>query len=70
MSLIFFFLNQNGTNNRKSIDEQIDVVVPVDESTRKKRVAYEKAEKVRFDSKKPVVGIDHKRNAMHVSCLI
>lgn len=65
-----FFLHQNGSANRKSVDEQIDVIVPVDESTSKKRVAYEKAAKLRFDSKKPVVGTDHKRNAMHVSCVI
>ncbi|KAG4075880.1 hypothetical protein HA402_003706 [Bradysia odoriphaga] len=55
----------NGSSKRKSIEEPMDVVAPVDESTRKKRVAYDKAEKLRSDSMKPVVGIDHKRNAMH-----
>lgn len=45
----------------------MDVIAPVDESTRKKRVAYEKADKLRSDSKRTVVGIDHKRTAIHVS---
>ncbi|KAJ6637931.1 RNA exonuclease 1 like [Pseudolycoriella hygida] len=53
----------NGCDNRKSIDEQLES--PAEESTGRKRVAYEKAEKLRSDSKKPVVGADHKRNAMH-----
>lgn len=42
----------------------------VDESSRKKRVAYDKAEKSRPQSTKAVVGVDYKRNAMHVSSAI
>lgn len=63
MVFIIFFQSSNAV--RKSTEDEIVVTAPVDEVNRKRRIAYEKAEKVR-DSKRPVVGIDHSRNALHV----